>query len=188
MDPHIFEAPFDSVSISELCGLLRRGRGIGGVWRRIAPVREELRNESNKSEHEPTSDRSTNSGGGHLIRVFRDIGHIFHSCLPVLGFCCSALRALIAHWSSAGEVAFKAEGEIWFRRPKKRFQLCFITIKPRLGTAFAIRLLIKLMRRLHGPADDCGSRAVSADQSGAVQISQSLDVSVAQPPTCAILR
>jgi hypothetical protein len=76
MDPHIFEAPFDSVSVNQLCGLPRSG-GIGAVWLRIAPAREELRNESNKSEHDPTSDRSTNYGSGHLIRVFRDIGCIF---------------------------------------------------------------------------------------------------------------
>ena len=54
-------------------------------WSRIAPVREELRNASNKSEHEPTSNRSTNYGNGHLIRVFRDIGRIFSSLLLYLG-------------------------------------------------------------------------------------------------------
>jgi hypothetical protein len=46
-------------------------------WRRNAPARKELRNGSNKSEREPTSDPSTNYGSGHLIRVFRDIGRIF---------------------------------------------------------------------------------------------------------------
>ena len=51
-------------------------------WSRIAPAREELRNASNKSEHEPTSDHSTNYGNGHLIRVFRDIGRIFSWLLP----------------------------------------------------------------------------------------------------------
>src|SRR4051794_40328047 len=54
-------------------------------WSRIAPAREELRNASNKSEHEPTSDRSTNYGNGHLIRVFLDIGRIFSWLIPLPG-------------------------------------------------------------------------------------------------------
>ena len=58
----------------------RSGRVL--LWSRIAPAREELRNASNKSEHEPTSDHSTNYGNGHLIRVFRDIGRIFSWLLP----------------------------------------------------------------------------------------------------------
>jgi hypothetical protein len=50
--------------------------------RRIAPARKELRNGSSKSEHEPTTTRSTSYGSGHLIRVFHDIGRIFS--LPFL--------------------------------------------------------------------------------------------------------
>src|SRR6516225_5990884 len=52
--------------------------------RRIAPAHEAPRNESNNKPHEPTSDRSTHCGSGHLIRVFRDIGHIFSSLYPSL--------------------------------------------------------------------------------------------------------
>ena len=48
--------------------------------RRIAPAHEGPRNESNNNAHEPTSERSTRYGSGHLIRVFRDIGHIFFHC------------------------------------------------------------------------------------------------------------
>src|SRR5215467_15335019 len=56
------------------------------VWRgrRIAPAHEGPRNESNNKPHEPTSGRSTRYGSGHLIRVFRDIGHIFSSLYPSL--------------------------------------------------------------------------------------------------------
>ena len=55
------------------------------LWRgrRIAPAHEEPRNESNNKAHEP-SGRSTRYGSGHLIRVFRDIGHIFSSLDPSL--------------------------------------------------------------------------------------------------------
>jgi len=58
----------------------------GQVWRgrRIAPAHEGPRNESNNKAHEPTSDRSTHCGSGHLIRVFRDIGHIFSLLYPSL--------------------------------------------------------------------------------------------------------
>src|SRR6516165_7187125 len=58
----------------------------GHVWRgrRIAPAREGPRNESNNNAHEPTSGRSTHYGSGRLIRVFRDIGHIFSSLYPSL--------------------------------------------------------------------------------------------------------
>ena len=57
--------------------------GAGHVWRgRIAPAHEVPRNESNNKAHEPTSGRSTRYGSGHLIRVFRDIGHIFSSQCP----------------------------------------------------------------------------------------------------------
>src|SRR5262249_42651466 len=35
----------------------------------------------------PTSGRSTRYGSGRLIRVFRDIGHIFSSLYPSLAFC-----------------------------------------------------------------------------------------------------
>jgi hypothetical protein len=45
--------------------------------RRIALARKELRNDSSKNEHEPTTTRSTSYESGHLIRVFRDIGRIF---------------------------------------------------------------------------------------------------------------
>src|SRR6516164_3575159 len=57
----------------------------GHVWRgrRIAPAHEGPRNESNNKAHEPTSGRSTHYGSGHLIRAFRDIGHIFSSLGPV---------------------------------------------------------------------------------------------------------
>src|SRR5215467_10060455 len=58
----------------------------GHVWRgrHIAPAHEGPRNESNNKAHEPTSGRSTRYGSGHLIRVFRDIGHIFASLYPSL--------------------------------------------------------------------------------------------------------
>ena len=56
----------------------------GHVWRRIAPAHEAPRNESNNKPHEPTSGRSTHCGSGHLIRVSRDIGHIFSSLYPSL--------------------------------------------------------------------------------------------------------
>src|SRR5262245_13262217 len=52
--------------------------------RRIAPAHEAPRNESNNKPHEPTSGRSTHYGSGHLIRVSRDIGHIFSSLYPSL--------------------------------------------------------------------------------------------------------
>jgi len=51
----------------------------------VAPACKELRSGPNKSEREPTSARSTHYGSGHLIRVFRDIGHIFSSLYPSLG-------------------------------------------------------------------------------------------------------
>ena len=41
-------------------------------------------NESNNKAHEPTSDRSTHCGSGHLIQVFHDIGRIFSSLYPSL--------------------------------------------------------------------------------------------------------
>src|SRR6516165_12703671 len=58
----------------------------GHVWRgrHIAPAHKGPRNESNNKAHEPTSGRSTHYGSGHLIRVFRDIGHIFSSLYPSL--------------------------------------------------------------------------------------------------------
>src|SRR5262249_18109192 len=58
----------------------------GHVWRgrHIAPTHKGPRNESNNKAHEPTSGRSTRYGSGHLIRVFRDIGHIFSSLYPSL--------------------------------------------------------------------------------------------------------
>ena len=61
-------------------------------WSRIAPAREELRNASNKNEHEPTSDHSTNYGNGHLIRVFLDIGRIFSWLLSLYLASLGALR------------------------------------------------------------------------------------------------
>ena len=110
MDPLIFAAPFDgfrSVSSVDCC---ERG-GIGAVWLHIAPTREELRNESNKSEHDPTSDRSTNYGSGRLIRAFRE--HWSHLVIaaglylaPVGG---GTLHSAVAPWSSAEEVTFKAD-------------------------------------------------------------------------------
>ena len=43
---------------------------------------------SSRSEHEPTSDRSTNYGSEHLIRVFREtLVASCHSCWPLLGSC-----------------------------------------------------------------------------------------------------
>src|SRR6516165_1603433 len=56
------------------------------LWRgrRIAPAHEGPRNESNNKAHEPTSGRSTRYGRGHLIRVSRDIRHIFSSLYPSL--------------------------------------------------------------------------------------------------------
>ena len=86
-------------------------------WSRIAPAREELRNASNKSEHEPTSDRSTNYGNGHLIRVFRDIGRIFSWLIPCTWFSWGP-QTPVTRSSPAAEVLFKAETEMWFR-PKK---------------------------------------------------------------------
>jgi len=92
-------------------------------WRRNAPARNELRNGSNKSEREPTSDRSTNYGSGHLIRVFRDIGRIF------------SLLFLLSHPSPIGDPAeregSKAETEYGFVEGKKWFQLCFVRNSPR---------------------------------------------------------
>src|SRR5262245_19810078 len=54
------------------------------VWRgrRIAPTREGPRNESSNRAHGSTSGRSTHYASGHLIRVFRGIGHIFSSPYP----------------------------------------------------------------------------------------------------------
>src|SRR5215510_9146499 len=60
-------------------------------WRRVAPAHEGPRNEPSNKAHEPTSGRSTHYGSGHLIRVFRDIGHIFSS-LPIVG----RFRCLVA--------------------------------------------------------------------------------------------
>src|SRR5215510_2980694 len=54
-------------------------------WRRVAPAHEGPRNEPSNKAHEPTSGRSTHYGSGHLIRVFRDIGHIFSSPYPFIG-------------------------------------------------------------------------------------------------------
>jgi hypothetical protein len=48
-------------------------------WSRIAPTHEGPRNALNISAREPTSGRSTHYESGHLIRVFRDTGHIFSS-------------------------------------------------------------------------------------------------------------
>ena len=128
-DHHTFGAPFDRVAVSQLCGLLRKGKGTGDAWRRIAPVREELRNELNKSEHGATSDRSTNYGSGHLIQVFRDIGRIFSSLLActwlLLGAPPCRHPLPVAHWSSARDVAFNAEGEIWFRRRQETISVVF---------------------------------------------------------------
>jgi hypothetical protein len=64
--------------LTQLGGLLRERKvctAIFGV--RVAPAHDEPRSGSNNSERESTSGRSTNYGGGDLIRVFRDIGRIF---------------------------------------------------------------------------------------------------------------
>ena len=67
-------------------GQVRRGR-------RIAPAHEGPRNESNNKAHESTSGRSTRYGSGHLIRVFRDIGHIFSLLYPSLAVFLSRFAA-----------------------------------------------------------------------------------------------
>jgi hypothetical protein len=75
------------------------------VWAfRVAPAHEEPRSGSNNSEHDSTTDHSTNYGSGHLIRVFRDIGHIF-SLLFLL---------TVARWSPAEKEGSKAEDENGF--------------------------------------------------------------------------
>ena len=51
------------------------------------------RNESNNKPYEPTSDRSTHCGSGHLIQVFRDIGHIFSLLHPSLALFLSRFAA-----------------------------------------------------------------------------------------------
>jgi hypothetical protein len=104
--------------IIQLCGLLRERKVCtSDVWAfRVAPAHEEPRSGSNNSEHDSTIDRSTNYGSGHLIRVFRDIAHIF-SLLFLL---------TVARWSPAEKEGSKAEDGIWFRRRQKRFQLCFV--------------------------------------------------------------
>src|SRR6516162_11960064 len=63
--------------------------------RRIAPAHEAPRNESNNKPHEPTSGRSTHYGSGRLIRVFRDIGHIFSSLYRHWRFCCLVALPLV---------------------------------------------------------------------------------------------
>src|SRR5262249_42735834 len=50
----------------------------------VAPAHEEPRSRLSNSARESTSGRPTNYGRGHLIRVFRDIGHIFSSLYPSL--------------------------------------------------------------------------------------------------------
>src|SRR5215467_65908 len=76
----------------------------GHVWRarRIALAHEGPRNESNNKAHEPTSGRSTRYGSEHLIRVFRDIGHIFSSLTRHWRFC-----FLVALPRSQGLVALR---------------------------------------------------------------------------------
>jgi hypothetical protein len=104
--------------IIQLCGLLRERKVCtSDVWAfRVAPAHEEPRSGSNNSEYDSTIDRSTNYGSGHLIRVFRDIAHIF-SLLFLL---------TVARWSPAEKEGSNAEDGIWFRRRQKRFQLCFV--------------------------------------------------------------
>jgi hypothetical protein len=101
------------------------------VWAfRVAPAHEEPRSGSNNSEHDSTTDRSTNYGSGHLIRVFRDIGHIF-SLLFLL---------TVARWSPAEKEGSKAEDENGFVEGKKRFQLCraeLIAVDEPSGDSFA---------------------------------------------------
>ena len=48
-------------------------------WRHIVLVRKELRNGSNKSEHELTGGRSTNYGSGHLVAASVAFGAPLHS-------------------------------------------------------------------------------------------------------------
>jgi hypothetical protein len=72
------------------------------VWRRrrIAPTREGPRNESSNRARESTSGRSTHYASGHLIRVFRGIGHIFSSPYPF-------------HWRSCSLVALAAVRDLF---------------------------------------------------------------------------
>src|SRR5262245_33819324 len=58
----------------------------------VAAVRAELRNASNRSEHEPTSVRSRHYGSGHPVLVFHDSGCTF-SWLP---------GSLYATWARGG--------------------------------------------------------------------------------------
>jgi hypothetical protein len=98
---HLFGCPLGSISaVSSDCW--ERGRCVAAMFGvHVVPAHEEPRKGSNKSEHESTSDHSTNCGSGHLIRVFRDIGRIFSLLLPS--------RPPVAHWSPAEKRAFKAE-------------------------------------------------------------------------------
>src|SRR6266508_1403031 len=61
--------------------------------RRIAPVRKEPHNESNKNEREPTSGRSTNYGSGHDARTrhaakstFCDRYHIVNATAELISY------------------------------------------------------------------------------------------------------
>src|SRR5262245_6770714 len=60
-------------SDDELCGCGGKRRLDVRPSRHAAAVRAELRNASNRSEHESTSVRSRRCGSGHPVRVFRDI-------------------------------------------------------------------------------------------------------------------
>jgi hypothetical protein len=64
-------------SDDELCGCGGKRRLDVRPSRHAAAVRAELRNASNRSEHEPTSVRSRRSGSGHPVRVFHDTGRTF---------------------------------------------------------------------------------------------------------------
>ena len=86
----------------------------GQLWRRrrIAPAHEGPRNESNNKAHEPTSGRSTRYGSGRLIRVFRDIGHIFSLLYPSLAV------LFLSHFTP--RVGFVALRQIFVRRCQNR--------------------------------------------------------------------
>src|SRR5262245_10620391 len=72
-----------------------RGRCAGDGWgHRFDCPHKCLRNELNKTEHEPTNDRSIYYGSGYLIPAFHGIERTF-SCLLSLRF-----DALLLHVSS----------------------------------------------------------------------------------------
>jgi len=98
---------------------------VSHLWPRIALAHEELRNGPNRSAHESASGRSPHYGSGRLVRVFPDIAHTVSSLLPWAVTNCRAAAAPDAHWSCAGNSAFKVEGEIRFRRGQKTISIVF---------------------------------------------------------------